>query len=334
MDIFDKEIIYKMIFQIEENLVENGIPVKDLIKNEYFVNIFHQISDIVLKKESTKPKEFLINTIIKEIVKYISKNSSNFIQIVEEEKNQIKKVQKEYTSTFFCKNSKTLNLEKVKSISIKSLYIKDSTYCINKTNDTITIREKIPQSKDLYTENRTINIENGNYTKYQLISELNFKFSISELLHKYYFYSDSITNKICVTTFNQHCGDSENIISKFNNLKLENSEIFDIIYKDSSVLQVLGFEKEQELSSKSIYIGNFPLNLKRDDFIKLSVSVDEEKTFFMIKKDKKGCVYEKEIFKKKYEPFQKIEKISINLNDSVIHYDIDILVEVVYFQTD
>lgn len=334
MDSFDKETIYKMIYQIEEILIENGIAVKNLIKNEYFVNIFHQISEVVLKKESLKPKEFLINTIIKEIVKYITKNSSNFVEISEEQENQITNIQKEYTSTFFFKESKGVSLQKVRSICIKGLYIKDRTFIINEKNNKITIRERIDQSKELYTENRTILIECGNYTKENLIKELNFKFSISRLLHKYHFYSDFITNKICISTFNYTNKTEENIISILSNLKLEDSELFDIIYKESSIMSILGFTEIQKLNNNSIYISSSPMDLKKNDFIKLSISIDDYKSQFMFKKNKENYIYETNILKKEYSPFQRIEKVSINLNEDVIDYDIDTLVEVIYFQNE
>lgn len=335
----DTTIMETLLKKILENLKNDGF---DLIQNEYFNNVFETISTKIMEKEyGKKPPQFIHNKIISEVIQYIRKNIDSFQLKSNYYQNLEMDPQNTVTVTVPVLNKKqiilhknnTFDIQNVKSILLRNFYIKNLNYIINESNCVIRIKENISKdpsdsTKLLFSEEREIIIEHGNYTVQQLINELSLKFGKYGMSHNYFFYSDKITNKFCITTIEVP---SESKISLLRTIKDECPKKFEICPK-STLLSILGFNDNQELKDSNVYISENMVDLEQRESLILNVIVNDLVIPEIIKV--KDSIFNDTLLtiKREYTPFiEKIENINFTLNTGK-NFELWCICEVEYFE--
>lgn len=314
----------------------------ELVQDEYFNNVFETISSKIMEKEYSKKTSQTINEIIiSEVVNYIRKNIDYFQLKSSRYRNLEMEPQNTVTVTVPVLNKKqiilhknnTFDIQNVKSILLRNFYIKDLNYIINESNCVIRIKENISKdpsdsTKLLFSEEREIIIEHGNYTVQQLINELSLKFGKYGMSHNYFFYSDKITNKFCITTIEVP---SESKISLLRTIKDECPKKFEICPK-STLLSILGFNDTQELKDSNVYISENMVDIDHRESLILNVVVNDLIIPEIIKV--KDNIFNDTILivKREYTPFiEKIENINFILNTGQ-NFELMCICEIEYFE--
>lgn len=287
------------------------------IDSDKFIEIFNYIGNTVSKKEYQKNKNadenYIGNKIYKEVLNYLMKNKDDMLNKNIFKKQQIINLKTDTDPVlkkkwcYITEEETPINLD-VKNIKITDVEaIKHSfvDYNVNKTNDTLVIREKIQGGKDLYTEEKIITLEHGIYNLETLITELTFKFSKQSLNHKYFFYTDNITFKFAISTLSFHGATISMLRDTFD----ENTCVFEIINEKSNVLGLLGFDHVRTLKESPTYISDTPINLNqiikpRD---RITISFDDFYHRDLILKDTTSILLEEE-----FKPYENIKTLKIN----------------------
>jgi hypothetical protein len=334
-DIVIMETLLKKILEIFK---DDGF---ELVQDTYLNNVFETISTKILEKEYGRSTSQTINEIIiSEVVNYIRKNidyfklnSSRYQNLEMEPQNAIGNVPVLNKKQIILHKNNTFDIQNVKSILLRNFYIKDLNYIINESNCVIKIKENISKdpsdsTKLLFSEEREIIIEHGNYTIQQLINELSLKFGKYGMSHNYFFYSDKITNKFCITTIEVP---SESKISLLRTIKDECPKKFEICPK-STLLSILGFNDDQELKDSNVYISENMVDLEQRESLILNVVVNDLVIPEIIKV--KDSIFNDTILtvKREYTPFiEKIENINFTLNTGK-NFELMCICEIEYFE--
>lgn len=227
----------------------------------------------------------------------------------------------------------------VKKINVKGVNMFNGEYSINSKNDKLVFKEKNEE------ELIEILIDHGDYSNHSLLKEIEYclkEASINKF--NYEVYLEENTNKVVISleriyelqksknntflTFKE----LKNKITK-NNEKVElhlsdkssnvNVNFFTIEKKNSTLLKVLGFEKNDDssLTDKSIMIAENPLKLKKPNKLEMNITfyddslekiVDCDKTFiFDYSKINDNVFYPINFFKDFFHPVS-IKKITLD----------------------
>lgn len=302
------------------------------IDSDKFIEIFNYIGNTVSKKEYQKNKNadenYIGNKIYKEVLNYLLKNKDDMLHKNVFKKKQIVNFKTDLEPVlkkkwFYISEEETpinLGVKNIKITDVEAINQSYYNYNVNKTNDTLVIREKIQGGKDLYTEEKIIILEHGSYNLETLTHELRFKFSKQSLNHKYFFYTDNITFKFAISTVSFQGATISMLRDTFD----ENTCIFEIINEKSNILGLLGFDQEKTLKESPTYISDSPVNLNK--FIKprdrITISFDDFYHRDIILKNADA------ILEEEFEPYENIKSLKINKH----HFtSLSCIVEILYY---
>ena len=180
-------------------------------------------------------------------------------------------------------------LENVNEIEFKHIDIYNSDYIITEYNNTFVYREnKGTPDKKLYSENREIIIDPGNYTQQEFINELEFS-----LGNDFVCSVNSKNNKFTIIC---------------------NTGNFDIL--NGSILHVLGFENSYYIDN-STYTSENPIRLFKNRYISVNILINESDTIFkekiILDNDFKTILLNKKYF---FETPVYIENITIDFENT------------------
>jgi hypothetical protein len=239
---------------------------------------------------------------------------------------------------------KEIKFDNVIFIRVVALSMCNVDYSITENNNTFIFKEWISDKKELLSEDITIVIEPGNYTKEELIEELENEINESSVTKTMYrCYLDPVTLR-CIITTNV---DTEGIESKRgkgfincikNNKKINNK--FDIS-SNSTLLRTLGFTGKNTMTNSDKYISINPVKIVKKPVLDLSIHLntfsarnDSDSEVITLSEpvilNKEGVVYfEGNSFEKKFIKPINIENFKIDFNGyNRRGYDFNIIVEI------
>ena len=259
-----------MIISAAEEMIRRDHDLTFKKDDKHIFNIFNTIASAVFSHEQknftrTNTDEALKkinNIVIKELVKFLttkhrgalvkvvkSNIKNNDIVVVEEktiEEKFVMVIDKPYIEF---KGSPIQNVSKIQ-LSNVSLY--NSDYIINKTNNRFLFYETIESDKELYSENFSVELDQGDYTIGQLLSELQDKIRKCTD-HEYFLEYDEISRR--VTIYSDY--------------------VFNIISTKSSILDVLGFSSHSVYHNEKRYRSLFPVKLIKSKKISVNVNLNQ-----------------------------------------------------------
>lgn len=241
--------------------------------NKIFFDCFNKIATEIFKYESsnlnnTKESLNILNSIvIEELTNHILKNYNNLFKEEEVKLDTIKEntqiiLDKQEDIFKLSLNSDNISFDILNNITkfkILNLHMYNEDYIINETNNKFSFKEK-KSSKELYSDIYDIEIDPGNYSKEELLKNLQEKMCII-----------SGTNYICeLNTFNNKI-----IIKNNDSYMIENKLSFNIILENSTILNVLGFNSKSINSfvNELIYISDYPIKLLKRVNLKLNIII-------------------------------------------------------------
>lgn len=368
----------KDIFVTKENFQLLISNIKKKLSSEYFISVNEndlKFIDLVDKiattvfthekknfkdKNTTNSLKIINNIIIKEVVKYIvsredNKNVDNNKEDYQNDsekidynfKNEPEKVEDKITEEeidIFLEKEETVfnsSIYNVKKININGIYMSNGEYCINDKNNKLCFKEK---NEDKYIE---ISLDNGDYSNFSLLKEIEFCLKEASVNnYNYEVYLEKNTNKVIISSeriyeLQKNSNTSLTFKELKNKIKKNNEKVFTIDKEKSTLLKVLGFDKNSNsyLENKSIMISENPLNLKKPFKINLNVSLYNESLEKIIGFDKsfifKGTCETNEknyypiLFTKQFSNSVSIHKILIDFkgyNHRGFDYSIDTVI--------
>lgn len=309
----------EVVNKLEEFFKTQGLNLdKD---SENFVHIFREIGNAVsaaeFKRNRNVSDEYLDDKVFKEVSKYMLKNKDAMIEKKIFKTKEIKTIstpvpvlKKKWISVTsdYGQEEKSIDIDlDISEIKMIESECVSHDYNITNNNDTLIFLEKVQHDKELYTDEKKIELEHGKYNIDTLIQELRFKFSQQNLHHKYYFYTDNITNKIAITTTNL----GEEIthkISILRCLKQETPLMFKILWDKSTVSKTLGYERSINEENHT-FIGDYPIDLcKHSNLGFITLKLDDFYTRDIMPKLK---------WKEEFKPVEYVKELVVEKNSDV-----------------
>lgn len=198
----------------------------------------------------------------------------------------------------------------VNNIKLLKLQMYNEDYIINETNNKFEFREiEFKADKELYSKVKTVELICGNYTPSSLTGELEEQLNKQNTSAVFTISIDDINNKttLSVDFKSELDSDTKNLYTPDKKL--------DIISGSSTLLQVLGFQKDDVIYFSESITSSLPIKVIKRSSVTITVFVNEVRfESFPIILDKKDHVYDVDISKSFKNPIE-INSIDINFGD-------------------
>lgn len=233
---------------------------KVILINEDFFMIFNKIATSVFSFESSlkTPIDKINNTVIKEVAGYIISKEEKFSfeepvtlkyePVFKNEDSLFKQKEDTMRIIFNTKTLKDLNLQKVLSVKLLNIEIKNIDYIIDENNNKLVFQECSGDTKDLFSQEYSIKIEPGDYTIPNFIETLQELMTV-ETGNKYKCCFNEITKKI--------------------NISIENKKKFKILQEKSSLVKIIKISTDK---ANNILVSDSCVILQKKKYFNLLVS--------------------------------------------------------------
>jgi hypothetical protein len=196
-----------------ESAVLAGLSFKIDENSPVFIDTFNKIFYTIVEREQNKPVNVVNNIIIKEIIKFITKNESTFTvkpkpqETITNPVEQVKQPTWYNSYVLYSKDNDKHNEnahilgKDCKNITIQTLEYFPN-YNITEENNNFVFRELIPSEKILLSDEKIMKIESGLYTLNEFIDTFNYTISQLETQGQYRLFYDKITSKFVLESHN------------------------------------------------------------------------------------------------------------------------------------